>query len=104
MNDVNACSAVLLEYLFSDEVCKDWSRDMHFLQQVSNIPFVPTVDTPEISWLISGTHSANELVKLNGAAHESVKVLLWSLKPIVQLPNSIQIHDYTKAKMLTNTV
>ena len=87
VNDVTkTCSSLLLKYLFSYEICKVWYTSAHFLKQVSNITFVPMVDLSSVSWLVHSVPGRHNLVKLNGAALEVFKKELWTVRPIVQLP------------------
>ncbi len=85
--DVTQCSAVLLQYLFSFEMRKVWFYENHFLCQVSNVAFVPTIDTSAVSWVLRGAYCANQLVRLNGAASETLMKTLWTVRPIVRLPH-----------------
>ena len=99
--DPQNASKVLLDYLFSYEIEKEgWTRDAHFIQQVSNISFVPAEQLPELSWIkspyrftepgrriFSRDGKVVELTKLNGTALRNYKNCLWTIKPIVWLPN-----------------
>ena len=104
VKDVSRCSAVLLEYLFSQDISKVWYNDNDFLQQVSNIAFVPTVNTASINWIMPQgiVPLKNQLVKLNGAACDDLKRQLWTVKSIIHLPydciSGIQVCE----TMLTN--
>ena len=92
---INA-SNVLMTYLLSDAVIEaEWHTDESFLKQVASVPFVPTHDLPELSWIHSAKQGSIEQIidgqrfslnKLNGAAFRDCAVHLWTVKPIVQLP------------------
>ena len=102
--DVESCSDVLLTYLFSLEVRKKWHSDSSFLWDVSNIAFVPSADTSRVNWLVPGACNANELVKLNGAASATLKRILWTVKPVIHLPQlcltNVQNHELQTTRML----
>ena len=108
VKNVSHCSAVLLEYLFFQDISKVWYKENDFLQQVSNIAFVPTVNTASINWIMpQGIVSLkNQLVKLNGAASDKLKRQLWTVKSIIHLPydciSGIQVCDTPTITMLTS--
>ena len=93
---IKECSSILFEYIFSKDVKEEWCRDSNFLQQVSSIPFACSVDLSSVEWIMPGacqvyqlaktSVAAYRLVKLNGAASSSLKHLLWTVCPLVNLP------------------
>ena len=83
--DIKDCSNVLLEYLFSDKGQSEWRYDTNFLQKVSNISFVLQQPQPQLSWVVPSV-SLNPMVKLNGSAPLSAAALVWTLRPIIELP------------------
>ena len=90
--DLQKASSVLLTYLFQ---AKEWHEKNDFLRQVSQIPFVCTETLPHLN-RIKPIHSAENVVmkdqkaihmtRLCGAATYGHASLLWTLKPIVCLP------------------
>ena len=85
MWNTKECSDVLIKYIFSKEII-DWWQDGYFLGQVSRIPFVFSADISSVKWILPGVYPANQLVKLNGSASNNLTNLLWTVRPIVQLP------------------
>ena len=93
-HDTEKSSSVLLSYLLSSgrsaKCPEDWYQDSHFLSQVSNIQFVCIVKLPELEWIVSSCSSSGSgtlaLTTLQGAAVAEHKNLLWTVRPIVQLP------------------
>ena len=81
-------SDTLLEYMFQFEVKKEWCKDALFLQQVSDVPFVYTVDNSSVEWIAPAACEAKQLVKLNESAVTSVHNLLWTVCPIIRFPDS----------------
>ena len=88
------CSDTLIKYLFVNNYQTHWSRDGHFLKQVSNIPFAYTYNASSVSWITPGIISrANQLVRLNGTTLCSSigsfncrlnKHLAWTVKPLIE--------------------
>ena len=85
VKDVRKCSDVLIEYIFSRNIRKEWCNDRYFLGEVSNIAFACTRNLSSLNW-IAPSATTSLLVKLNGAASDSLKGLLWTVRPIVMLP------------------
>jgi sacsin len=83
---VRECSDMLIQYLFSKEIRKLWSKEHDFLGQVSRIAFVPTCNTSSIDWIVPGKNQSNQLVPLNGAASVNLMSLVWTVRPIINLP------------------
>ena len=88
MRNTKECSDVLIKYIFSKEIVELWQYDGDFLRQVSEIPFVFSADISSVKWILPGVYSANpnQLVKLNGSASNNLRNLLWTVRPIVHLP------------------
>ena len=84
--DISKCSATLIEYIFSEEISKKWCHDYSFLSQVSNIAFACTENLSNLEWIHPGVCQEASLVSLNGAASDELKNLLWTVRPIVKLP------------------
>jgi len=93
--DSREASLVLLKYLFSAQPVHDrWDTDYNFLSRISHIPFVCTEQLQELSWIESVCPSENcilpqgiYMTKLANAALCEHSSLLWTVKPIVDLPN-----------------
>ena len=83
---------VLLEYLFSWKVEKMWCGKTTFLSQVSSIPFVFTEKAAAVDWVLPGASQANQLVKLNGSASMHVQHLVWTVRPIIKLPDKAEVY------------
>ena len=100
--DSRKASSVLLQYLFpAEEIPVDdrWDPDYDFLSRISHIPFVCTEQLPELSWIESVCPSENcilpqgiYMTKLANAALCEHSSLLWTVKPIVDLPN-VYLHE-----------
>ena len=78
-------SECLTQYIFSKKICKLWCKDMEFLRKVSDIPFVFTTNISLVNW-VAGSHQAEKVVKLRGAASHHLMKLLWTVKPLIKLP------------------
>lgn len=97
---VGSYSAALLEYIFSEEA---WFNDKPFLEQVSNIAFVPTADSSSVNWIAPCVCPDGQLVKLNGAASQALMKLVWTVRPIVQLPQTcLSVRSVRTSTMLAN--
>ena len=86
VKEVRDCSDILLKYLFSKKIGKLWSQEKLFLNQVSHIPFVFSCDTSSVDWIVPGKCQANQLVQLNGAASVTLMKCMWTVRPIIHLP------------------
>ncbi len=83
-NHANPAKAadVLLSYLLSDS---EKHRDDIFLNQVAQIPFVPTKPLPKLAWIAKPQYGS--FTKLSEAATHDCAVYLWNIKPIIKLPS-----------------
>ena len=85
-------SSILLCYLLpsgSKNYTSEWHQDGHFLSQVSQIEFVFIEHTPELEWIIPSCTSKSRTM-LRGSAYIHHKTLLWTVRPLIELPtNSI---------------
>ena len=88
-------SSILLNYLFpfhKKNYTKYLHEDLSFLSRVSKIPFVHIDQVTELSWIASRCHFSGStngvLTTLSGAADHEHKTLLWTLRPIIQLPTN----------------
>ena len=97
-------SSVLLQYVFSDDAVKEWSGDIWFLNQVSNIAFVPAANTASLSAIAPSKAEENDHVCINNSAPVDVKTYLWTVKSIIRLPYTTDQmrHDKQRIKMLQN--
>ena len=92
VDSIRKCSMVLLEYLFSWEVQEMWCGKTTFLSQVSSIPFVLTEKAAAVDWVLPGASQANQLVKLNGSASMHLQHLVWTVRPIIKLPDGAEVN------------
>ena len=91
--DPGKASSVLLQYLFPTEAVDEddgWDTDYNFLSRISHIPFVCKESLPELRW-IDGSENCIlpegiHMTKLADAALHEHSCLLWTVKPIVDLP------------------
>jgi len=98
--DSKKASSVLLRYLFSAQaIYNGWYTDYNFLSRISHIPFACTEQLPELSWVRSVCPSENcilpqgiYMTKLANAALHEHSILLWTVKPIVQIPCNMHWH------------
>ena len=79
------CCNILLDHIF-DVTTNSWSCDEKFLKTVSEVPFVCTVNTLSVDWILPDAKPADHLVKLKGAATERLMKRLWTIRPIISLP------------------
>ena len=94
--DISQVSNQLLECLFEEETLQE---DSELLSKISTIPFVCTHPVPSVSWILDAcqTHSIQQggrnisMTQLMGSAAKQHEGLLWTLKPVVQIPK-IRIH------------
>ena len=91
--DCRYCSSVLLDCLFK----QNWGKDCSgFLREVSEISFILQENLPELEWVLRGVCPGGQMVKLRGSAPLSHATLVWTVKPVVSLPES------TKTDMLAD--
>ena len=92
--NLKAASDVLLKYLFNEI---EWHEDHHFLNRVAAIPFVIAEPLEELTWItpVCGVVNAIQqgdttlfLTKLQGTAHYKHRYLVWTVMPVVSLPDS----------------
>ena len=96
--NLQSASNVLLNYLFKE---KDWREDHHFLNRVAAIPFVFAEPLKELSWIkpvfgaeitIQQGDKTVHLTKLKGAANYKHCNFVWTVMPVVKLPECYQYH------------
>ena len=80
--ELKDCSRVLLEFLFSRG--HEWGCT--FLSQVSEIAFVFQAPLPKLSWVLPTVFPVDQMVMLKGSAPFFRASVLWTVKPIVNLP------------------
>ena len=91
--DCRYCSSVLLDCLFNQY----WGQDCSgFLREVSEISFILQERLPELEWVLRGACPGGQMVKLRGSAPLSHATLVWTVKPVISLPES------TKTDMLAD--
>ena len=100
VKDIRACSTVLLDHMFSYKVRKDWENDRHFLNRVSEIAFVLPEHVPELNSVVPCVCPVNQAIKLKGSASSSLASLLWTVKPLIDLPKSCS----TGSSSMTNSL
>ena len=90
--DLKKASETLLKYLMK---ASEWYSDKLFLAEVSGIPFVCAEHLPSLNWIkhmqtaqkrIQQGENVVDLTCLKGAALYRFGTLLWTVKPIVELP------------------
>ena len=89
VQDIRKASGVLLEYL----VTAGGSYQPHTLHQISSIAFVCIEKASKVDWVLPGSAQPNQLVKLSGSALLQFQHQLWTIRPLVHLP------EFTKAMM-----
>ena len=86
-------SKVLLEYLFKEE---SWRTDKSFLFDISEIPFACTEDLSDLAKIVPVADVENvvqhgsktyRLTSLSKSAAKPTRNLIWTAKPVVELPN-----------------
>ena len=89
--NVETASSVLLEHLFSESARDEgWHSDESFLADVCDVPFITVTPVPNELTAIHGAIGEKELVKLKEAANINCLVFLWTVMPIVKLPEKWQ--------------
>ena len=104
MRNTKECSDVLIEYIFSKEIVELWQCESDFLRQVSRIAFVSSADISSVKWILPGPYPANQLVELNGSASNNLKNLLWTVRPIVHLPQVCVLHPSEEIASMLQTM
>ena len=103
-------SAALLKYLF-DRNQHEWHKDVDFLKEVSELPFVCTdpvnklasiVPTVKTGRLVRSGKESVRLTSLNKAASKEIDCLIWTVMPIVQLPKLFYVNDQMPPWRLKN--
>ena len=82
VSNVKTASEVLLKYLGD----KEKSFDSQSLHSISNIPFVFAEPCAQVEWLHAGMAQATQLVKMNGSALLDLQPLIWTVRPLIRLP------------------
>ena len=99
-DDIFVASRVLLNYLFAEA---NWHDEDHadFLKNVSEIPFVCAENLKHLAWIVPCAHVEKivhkgkktfKLTSLRMAASFDNKNLVWTIKPVVKLPNLSYYH------------
>ena len=90
-SELSDASDELLKYLFSVKALK-WLCDTSLLSHVKNIPFVKASQLPELNWIKAPclprpvNHDCH-FTTLCGAAHLSCARLVWTVRPVVNVPH-----------------
>ena len=89
---IQESSWALMECLFETS---RWHEDVQFLNRISEIPFVCTECVKDLNWIVPVASAEStiqqggktfHLTSLNQSASMEVKELIWTIKPIVELP------------------
>ena len=92
---IQESSQVLMEYLFATT---SWHEETQFLNKISNISFVCTERVKDLGWIVPAANTENiiqqhgktfHLTSLRRAASLNVKELIWTIKPVIELPYSM---------------
>ena len=87
-------SSILLRYLLpvsNNNYTSNWHQDRKFLLQVSRIKFVFAEELPEVAW-IHPSFITESRIALKGSADAQHKILLWTVRPIVVLPENSSMY------------
>ena len=96
--DVQKASSVLVNFLFS--VDEGWYSDPRFLSRISSIAFLCAEKLPSLIWILPTAQTSNCIVQNNKqfsmteprkAAIIQRATILWTVKPIVILPDNESI-------------
>ena len=82
--DTKKCSEVLLRHLLVLQ--QEWQSDEHFFNRVSEISFLQQEPTPHLAWLVPNVCPVQQLVKLRDSALVSHASLVWTVRPVIKLP------------------
>ena len=103
-------SRALLDYLF-EERC--WHGDISFLSQVSEVPFVCAKDLKDLAWIapvanvekvVQQGSKAYRLTSLGEAVSRPAQNLVWTVKPVVELPNMPYYHSHSEAQQFSRNL
>ena len=90
----NKASSILLRYMLplgTKNYISEWHGDWKFLTQVSQIEFVFVKHAPELEWIVPSCATESKTT-LKSAALIQNKALLWTVKPLIELPNSAAVN------------
>ena len=89
---ISESSQSLLEYLFGETI---WHSNVQFLSTISKIPFVCAEPVKDLDWIspvanaetiIQHQRRTYRLSSLSKAASNEVENLIWTIKPVINLP------------------
>ena len=93
--NLRKASRVLLDYLFSEKA-KEWHENDAILYQIGNICFVEVANLSSLTWIKAACQPPSQvfttsnqsigLTKLNEAVEYEQSSLIWTVKPVVRLP------------------
>ena len=93
-------SSVLLEYLLSDDGLKLLDNNASFLWKISKIPFVFREEALQVNWVTPGNSFKSMQVTLNGSARLILQCLVWTVRPIISLPQACTADLKDKTSLL----
>ena len=92
-NDLVKASQVLVNYLFSEST-QEWHNNDSYLAEIGNISFVQVDPLNSLRWIKASCQPSCNfppknvgLTKLNEAVIYDSAPLIWTVKPVVSLPN-----------------
>ena len=90
--NVSKASSVLVEYLLSDSA-KEWHTDKYILSEIANIAFVKVNNLSDLEWIKKSCQpplyleeQKLGLTMLNKSVIYDSASLIWTVKPVVNLP------------------
>ena len=95
-------SRLLVSYLFSKSAL-EWHIDTQFLLEIGNIPFVQVHQLEKYQW-IGIPYKETGLTKLNKAVIYDKAALVWTVKPVIQLPIGYMETSEYKDFLLENKI
>ncbi|XP_019850657.1 PREDICTED: sacsin-like [Amphimedon queenslandica] len=98
--NVSKASSVLVEYLFSDSA-KEWHTDKYVLSDIAKIPFVKVASLGNLEWIKKSCQpplyleeQKLGLTMLNQSVIYDSASLIWTVKPVVNLPVPSYMYTY----------
>ena len=98
--DTKKRSEVLLRNLLVLQ--QEWQSDEHFFNRVSEISFLQQEPTPCLAWLVPNVCPVQQLVKLRDSALVSHASLVWTVRPVIKLPECSKPSLVDQLGVITN--
>ena len=95
--DIVNASTILIDYLFSGKAAESWYKNDEYLERIKKIKFLVADDMSKFCWIREPYKPQKTVPKLNvslvcfeKAASHDIASLIWTVKPIITLPEYSQ--------------